>query len=92
MLLTLLYQVNDSVHRLILCGIETFHHVLACCALTWSYYTVLNYNMFRYPTISCGFNNLGTVVLHVPILVNMSGKGVNHVNAFSWGTSVAQAV
>jgi len=48
--------------------------------------------MFRYPAISCGFNNLGTVVLHMLILVNMSGKGINHVRAFSWGTSIARAV
>jgi len=48
--------------------------------------------MFSYPAISWGFNNLGTVVLLVLILVNMSGKGVNHVRAFSWGTSIAQAV
>jgi len=47
--------------------------------------------MFGYPTISCSFNK-GMVVLHVLILVNMSGKGVHHVRAFSWGTSIAQAV
>jgi len=47
--------------------------------------------VFRYPAISWGFDNLGTEVLHVLILVNLSGKGVNYVRAFSWGTSVAQA-